>query len=299
MRWSEDVDASAAITQPPGERRWITRHRFVTFVLLAFGWSWLAWLLAMVIGGNQVLVIVGGFGPMLAALAVQRLTGESLRPWLRAMVRWRVAPVYYAYALGLPVLIYLVIDLLLLLFGQPVDWSLLGTRMPALMSTFLFVAVLGGGLEEPGWRGYALPRLQRSHTSLTATAILGFVWGLWHVPLYGPLGFVVPFVLAFFYTWLYNKTGSVLLCILLHASFTPAQDHLLLIPVELMPSGGQPTTINLVVLATYLTFAASLVLLTHGRLGTASGPAGPEAVAAVERAGRLTTSNRLTRKDRS
>jgi hypothetical protein len=39
--------------------------------------------------------------------------------------------------------------------------------------------------------------------------------------------FVVPLVLAFFYTWLYNKTGSVLLYIPLHASSTPAQDQTL------------------------------------------------------------------------
>ena len=64
--------------------------------------------------------------------------------------------------------------------------------------------------------------------SAVATLILGIGWGVWHIPLYGPAGFVVPMVLAFFYTWLYNRTRSVLLCILLHASFTAAQDHLLL-----------------------------------------------------------------------
>ncbi len=43
------------------------------------------------------------------------------------------------------------------------------------------------------------------------------------------MGFVVPLVLVFFYGGLYNRTQSILLCILLHASFTAAQDHLLLI----------------------------------------------------------------------
>jgi hypothetical protein len=57
-----------------------------------------------------------------------------------------------------------------------------------------------------------------------ATLLLGLVWGVWHVPLYGPAGFVVPMALAFFYTVLWNRTHSVALCILLHASFTPAQD---------------------------------------------------------------------------
>jgi hypothetical protein len=82
---------------------------------------------------------------------------------------------------------------------------------------------------------------------------------VWHIPLYGPAGFVVPLILAFFYTWLYNKTGSVLLCILLHASFTPAQDHLLL-------TADSPT-VDVVLLVTYLAAAGALILVTRGRLG--------------------------------
>jgi len=50
------------------------------------------------------------------------------------------------------------------------------------------------------------------------------------------------------HTWLYNKTKSVLLCILLHASFTPAQDHLLL-------TADSPL-VEVVLLATYLVGAA-------------------------------------------
>jgi uncharacterized protein len=73
-----------------------------------------------------------------------------------------------------------------------------------------------------------LGELQRRHAPLVATLLLGVGWGAWHVPLYGPIGFLVPLVLAFFYTFLYNITGSVLLCILLHAGLTAAQDHLLL-----------------------------------------------------------------------
>jgi hypothetical protein len=80
----------------------------------------------------------------------------------------------------------------------------------------------------------------------------------------------VPLVLAFFYTWLYNRTGSVLLCILLHASFTPAQDHLVLLPdavVEAEPLG----TIDFVIFGTYIAAALLLVVLTRGRLGRRPG----------------------------
>ena len=95
---------------------------------------------------------------------------------------------------------------------------------------------------------------------MKATIILGSIWGLWHLPL-GPLNVVVPFVLAFFYTWIYNRTGSVLLAILLHASFTPAQDHLLLL--RTIPHGTADIAIGLA----YVAGALLLVALTRGRLG--------------------------------
>ena len=137
--------------------------------------------------------------------------------------------------------------------------SLVVERAPAYLQTLLLTAVIFGGQEEPGWRGFALPRLQQRHAPLVATLILGLGWGIWHIPLYGPAGFVVPLVLAFYYTWLYNKTRSVLLCILLHASFTPAQDHLLLTPDSPLVDG--------VLLSTYLLGAVALLALTRGRLG--------------------------------
>jgi hypothetical protein len=72
-------------------------------------------------------------------------------------------------------------------------------------------------------------------------------------------------VLAFFYTFLYNVTGSVLLCILLHASFTPALDHLIL--------RGDSLAVDLAVLATLVTGALTIIALTSGRLGYEAAPA--------------------------
>jgi membrane protease YdiL (CAAX protease family) len=168
-------------------------------------------------------------------------------------------------------LLYGLINLVLAVLGYRIDPSLVLGRIPAYLGTLAFVAVLGGGLEEPGWRGFALPHLQRRHTPMVATLILGLAWGIWHVPLYGPLGFVVPLVLAFFYTWLYNRTGSVLLCILLHASFTPAQNHLILLPDTVVLADGPANTIGLVTLGTYVAAVIALLILTRGRLGQAAG----------------------------
>jgi uncharacterized protein len=254
-----------------GRRGWFQRHPVVAYVALAYTVSWLTWLPALLGVGGIALIVLGGLGPPVAAWVVTRYTGSSVRAWARQMVRWRVRFRYYLYALGLPLLLYGLVDIILVLFGYHVDPSLLADRAPAYLGTLVFVAVLGGGLEEPGWRGFALPRLQQRYTPVVATLILGLAWGVWHVPLYGPLGFVVPLVLAFFYTWLYNRTGSVLLCILLHASFTPAQDHLILLPdavVEAEPLG----TIDFVIFGTYVAAALLLVGVTRGQLGRRPGP---------------------------
>jgi uncharacterized protein len=252
-------------------RTWVQRHPVAAFVALAYTLSWLTWLAALLGFGGAAAIVVGGLGPLVAALVVTRYTGDSVRAWVRPIARWRVPVRYYFYALGLPPLLYGLVDVVLALLGYDVDPSLLAERAPAYLATLVFVAVLGGGLEEPGWRGFALPRLEHRYTPVVATLILGLAWGVWHVPLYGPLGFVVPLVLAFFYTWLYNRTGSVLLCILLHASFTPAQDHLVLLPDGVVDA-GQLGAIDFVILGTYVAAALLLIGLTRGRLGRRPGP---------------------------
>jgi len=98
-----------------------------------------------------------------AALVVTRYTGDSVRAWARPIARWRVPVRYYLYALGLPPLLYGLVDIVLALLGYEVDPSLLAERAPAYLATLVFVAVLGGGLEEPGWRGL------HCHASSTGT----------------------------------------------------------------------------------------------------------------------------------
>ena len=95
---------------------------------------------------------------------------------------------------------------------------------------FILILPLSALWEEIGWRGFLLPILQEKHTPLKASIIIGFVWGLWHLPIYlaiDPYGyktinyflfmFIGCFALSIIATWLYNSTkGSLLICILFH-----------------------------------------------------------------------------------
>lgn len=245
----------------------MANHPLPAFFAAAYGISWSLWLVAFLAGDNaagRTIFLLGAFGPAIAAALVTRVIGESVPGWLHNIFRLRVGGRFWLFALGLPALVYAVVNLELELLGEPVDATLLPDRLGGYLTTLVFVTFLGGGQEEPGWRGFALPRLQQDHTPVRATLILGLLWGIWHVPLYGPLGFVVPLLLAFFYTYLFNRTGSVAPCMLLHGGFTAAQDHLTLLEEE--AHGVTDLAIGLA----YIAGVLLLVGLTRGRLGRAS-----------------------------
>jgi membrane protease YdiL (CAAX protease family) len=255
---TKDVVRLSPVLGTAGPRRWVLRRPVVAFVVLAYALSWLVWIPAGFLGGGQAVMVLGAFGPPVAAWIVLRVTGGSVRAWARQILRWRVSPGYYLYAFGLPALLFVVVNVVLAVLGKDVDVSLLAERAPAYLATLVFVTLLGGGQEEPGWRGFALPRMQQRWTPLRATLLLAVVWGLWHLPIYG-IGFVGPMIFAFFYTYLYNRTGSVGLCMILHGSFTAALYNLALTTDDL--------TVDVTIAATLLAATLVLIAATRGRLG--------------------------------
>jgi uncharacterized protein len=163
----------------------VRRHPLIAFFVLAYAFSWWPWpLYALGLSPGAIV----GFGPFLAAVVVLALAGgkAGVMILLRRMVRWRVAPLWYAAALLLPVAIALGATVLNVLLGaRPPSSAELGV-WPRLIPTYfllLLIPGIGGAWEDPGWRGYALPKLQVGRTALLASLILGVVWAFWHLPL--------------------------------------------------------------------------------------------------------------------
>jgi uncharacterized protein len=171
------------------------------------------------------------------------------------------------------------------LAGNPLDLGLLGERLAAYLPTLLFVAVLGGGNEEPGWRGFALPRLLERFTPMRATLLLGVVWALWHLPIllasenasHGlaalpfagllvvmVIGIACGYGVLLAYVW--NRTQSIVPCILLHASYNTALGLLVLRTEETLQRGTH-VVLTVAVTATFVGAAALVAWLTRGRLG--------------------------------
>jgi membrane protease YdiL (CAAX protease family) len=172
----------------------------------------------------------------------------------------------------------------LLYNGEP--WRNLIANPSLLLSTFLPSVLLGLIIpsigEEPGWRGFALPRLQAAYGPMIGSLILGTLHGVWHLPalftpLLGPFtveGFIT-FVLTaaagtFIYTWIFNNTrGSIWMAMVLHASSNAASQLVTsLIPEDVVLTGWlkvlESGWLNVIV----FTFTALLlVMLTRGTLG--------------------------------
>ena len=194
------------------------------FLILAFALSWYPWILALLrhstSGPNPLGLLVatlivlglttGWSGPRDLALAVIRVR-VPLSRWLAALL---IPLVVVAVALGCAAAFGINIKV------QPPPWSDLLDRF---VFTLLFVA-LG---EEPAWRGFLLPMLQRWLSPVVATLIVAGVWAVWHLPLWGsefawpivPAFLVSLFGGAFVLSWLYNASqGSVLMPMLMHAT---------------------------------------------------------------------------------
>jgi uncharacterized protein len=143
------------------------------------------------------------------------------------MVRWRVALGWYAVALLLPAVLAASATALNVLLGaQPPSAAQLGA-WTGIFSTFAIVLLIpgfGGAWEEPGWRGYALPRLQSVRSALAASLILAALIAGWHLPLmvagqvhYSDIVLILAAVIVF--NWVFNNTGgSVLIIMLMHAA---------------------------------------------------------------------------------
>ena len=184
----------------------LQKYELALSILLAFLLSW--WTVPFLKGG------LFPYGPRLAAVIVIALTAgkEGLCGYWVRLTNWRAGWWYLA---G-PAIIagYLFVAYVInLLLGASV------TNPPHLSPAS--VLLIGGMWEEPGWTGYAYPRMRekqgsRKYAALVASLLLGLLWDIWHLPLYlyGTLPWYdiflcVPAIRVIF-SWLYNNSdGSV------------------------------------------------------------------------------------------
>jgi membrane protease YdiL (CAAX protease family) len=243
----------------------VKEYSLALYFLLTFAVTWicvLPWIVTTsmpgvvqdlnpVINGIFSVLFIGGLalGPAISAIIVTGIdSGRSgVRELFGRTIKWRVGVQWYLAAVFVPLILYLSAGGLHFLLGgsfsiYPLNrypfrdyvsqYSAYNPILVAIVVAivfFLYIWFLGGGLEELGWRGYALPKLQGRYkcNATVSSLIVGVFWGFWHLPLFfipgaPQYGYFFPAYLmgtvglAFILTWVYNNTHSIFVVILLH-----------------------------------------------------------------------------------
>ncbi|MET7327507.1 type II CAAX endopeptidase family protein [Nonomuraea sp. NPDC005650] len=292
------VDSRPEAGQQPGQgglRGFIRRRPLISFFVLANLMSWIAWTpyilsatglgvwdftFPSLLGTTQFAGVLPGayLGPIFGAFIVTAAADgrEGVRRWIGRMTKWRVNWVWYvATAVGVPAAIII----------SAVAVSEEDIHLPPIAMLVAYVPglllqmVTTGLAEEPGWRDFALHRLQRKFGPLGGTLVLGPLWGLWHVPLYLSewggwpdvtwmrIAEFIAFASVFsvIVTWVFNRTGQSLpLVMLLHVS---VNNFMSLAYSDMFPSIASPEQASHVTLLASTTVAIVVLIATRGRLG--------------------------------
>ncbi len=266
---------SSVGTADPTTASRVTRGLLIFFGT-AFSLSWLiVGIMVLLVGRTSLPAMVAVslflFGPLVAAFGAS--TYEQGRAGVYELLaqyaRWRTPLRWYAIALTVPALIVGVSALLFVLLGGPVPPALppsIWLSAPLLLLAFVVL----GLMEQGGWRGYALPRLQQYVGALPASLMLGVLHACWHLPLYFipgagfdtvafPVYLVITTALSVLFTWVYNNTSrSLLLVSLMHAGVNVWMSNLWGRAVASLPP-GTPLPDASILYAVALTAAAIVV----------------------------------------
>ena len=202
-------------------------------------------------------------GPLMIGFVDGRV---GLREFRARLLTWRVDLRWYAVALLAAPLTVMVILLALSSLSADFLPELFATDAKVALVLIGIAAGLAGGLEELGWTGFAVPRLRLRYGVVVVGLIVGVLWGAWHVPVTlagsgDPSGALSPSIflpaLVFYATvlpgfrvlmvWVYDRTESLLVAILMHASLTATT-----VAIFLPQTTGAPLIAYYLVLATAL-----------------------------------------------
>jgi uncharacterized protein len=275
-------DPPTTAAQPESKFRcFVQRRPLLVFFFLAYLLGWIAFLpLVLTNTGVGVIradvpiefIVVCASTPTLAALCTQWMLDRSFRI-CRVYSSWKKLLLGSVTGLALIMIAFVILPGIVMAKVSPrtLHWSALLT--PAVYgvnwSTFL-----GGPVnEEPGWRGFALPRLQTRFGPVLGSILLGLLWTGWHLPLFLLHEWVNVPVWAFafilisasvLYTWGANLSGfSIIVPMLMHAAFNTSS--------RLLGALCQGVSTREPGLLFYLgaggAAAIAAILLTQGRLG--------------------------------
>ncbi|MGT2929525.1 CPBP family intramembrane glutamic endopeptidase [Streptococcus dentasini] len=187
------------------------------YLVWTFGWTWGWWGVIFLFDNSpfaQIGRLLWPFGPAIGATIVLKISLKTIPKWL------------FSGKKGTWLYLLLFSGLLTVVSSLAVSGRLAMEALPSLPLMAILLTLVGGGNEEPGWRGFLQPALEKKFSFPLATVILGIIWGIWHLPLWvidrgGSLSnFIIQLLgcilIAFAYAGLYKATHSIIACCLFH-----------------------------------------------------------------------------------
>ena len=241
----------------------------VLFFVLAYAGGWLVFVPLALLQGSLVWTALATIAPTMAAVVTQRVTTGSYSAF-RVIAGWP-----RAVAAGLAGALLMMFAYVVLPGNTATDPSQLQWTALASLSVYNYSTLIGGPLgEEPGWRGYALPRLEAALGPVRGTIVLALLWAGWHLPLFFYPGWVsTPLWIytlilvgaSFILTFVTNLARfNVLAPIAAHAAFNTVSAWLAGFFAHTRPNVGVP--FELILALCGLVVSAVLIGATRGRL---------------------------------
>ncbi len=219
-------------------KKWFIDHQLLAFFILSYAIMTGAVFITLALRPGQpdhpwsLTWFFYAFSPTISAVIVSLVIGgwTEVKHLLSGFTRWKVGLRWY-FAATFLFLGPLAFALVYILLGNQPAGLKAGTTISVLLGQLLFTLFSGPLAEEAGWRGFALPRLQKKYNALISSLILGVIWCCWHIPLFFlpgssqqgipfPIYLMLVVTLGVYFTWLYNNAkGSLIITVLAHFSF--------------------------------------------------------------------------------
>jgi len=210
------------------------------FFIMTYILSWSIWV-SLLLGSSQISEglsnIIRLFGILMPAMSATALTayyssGLGVKQLFSRLKVWRVSGKWWLAGIVVYPVLLVIAGLLYNLFAPQKAISILPIEIVSLTANIIFLSIAAIG-EEVGWRGVALPALQKKYSPITSSLVLGLLWSAWHLPFwlligtlsqFGSFYFIMNFLFivptTFFITWFFNNTqGSILLPLVFHVAF--------------------------------------------------------------------------------
>jgi membrane protease YdiL (CAAX protease family) len=262
-------------------KNFLLKNNWWFYFVLSYALSWSVWFLGSLLLPDELQIpvqVIGVFGPLCSAILILRISKgkNGLREWLRKVFNFRIHFIWYLLgAIALPFMFAGIHHLVYLSLGGQSGVEL-STDWLLYFAYLIPTALLSGGNEEPGWRGYITPVLLGRFNLILSHVIVGTFWALWHIPLYlqngwggddQPIVWLIIYCipLSMILTWLfYRSRRSVLPVMLFHAGSNVVFRYF---PMETQIFDNLKDEFTVIKAVVYGLIAIALLIATKGTLG--------------------------------